>query len=251
MRRARILGGLLAAALALAGCTSAAPTPAASDGISGTLRVYAAASLQRAFDSIAEEFEAAHPGAEVVPVYDGSATLATQIAAGAPADVFASADEATMTEVADAVEDPVVFATNTLVIAVPAADPAGIRSLADLPGRRVVLCAPQVPCGAASQRLLSAAGVKVTPVSEEQNVTAVLAKVAAGEADAGLVYATDTKANADVEAIVPAGAADVVNRYPIAALREAANPAAAAAFVAFVRSDVGRTVLDAAGFGAP
>ncbi len=114
-----------------------------------------------------------------------------------------------------------------------------------------MLCAPEVPCGAASQTLLSNAGVAVTPASSEQNVTAVLTKVAAGEADAGLVYATDVVGRDDVEAIVPAGADAVVNRYPIATLTDAPNPAAADAFVAFVLSDEGRAILADAGFRAP
>jgi molybdate transport system substrate-binding protein len=255
MRRIRPSLALLAAgSLALlAGCTgTGAPAPSASgDALTGAVTVYAAASLQGTFDTLAEQFEEAHPGVTVNAVYDGSSTLATQIGEGAPADVFASADEANMAKIGEDAVDPAVFATNTLVIAVPAGNPAGIASLSDLPRHRVVLCAPEVPCGAASAALLSAAGVTVTPVSQEQNVTAVLTKVAAAEADAGLVYTTDARANAAVEAVVPEGASDVVNRYPIAALSGAQNPVAAAAFVAFVRSDTAREVLQAAGFGSP
>jgi molybdate transport system substrate-binding protein len=156
-----------------------------------------------------------------------------------------------MDKAADAAVDPQLFATNTLVIAVPAGNPAGIETLADLPGATVVLCAPEVPCGAASATLLSNAGVTVTPASQEQNVSAVLTKVAAAEADAGLVYATDVVGDDAVESIVPEGADDVVNRYPIAALAEAANPEAAAAFIAFVLSDAGQAILADFGFGAP
>ncbi len=184
-------------------------------------------------------------------MYDGSSTLATQIGEGAPADVFASADEKNMTKVAAQAPDPQVFAANTLVIAVPSGNPGAVATLADLARVTTVLCAPEVPCGAASQTLLSNAGVAVTPASAEQNVTAVLTKVAAGEADAGLVYATDVVGRDDVEAIVPAGADAVVNRYPIAALADAPNPDAAAAFVAFVLSDEGQKILADAGFRAP
>lgn len=255
-RSVRLLGVLAAAAL-LAGCASAAPDSAASgsasspDELSGTVEVYAAASLQRSFDEIAAAFEDVHPGVTVSAVYDGSSTLATQIGEGAPADVFASADEKNMAKVAADAPDPQVFAANTLVIAVPQGNPGGVRTLADLADVTTVLCAPEVPCGAASATLLSNAGVTVSPASSEQNVTAVLTKVAASEADAGLVYATDVAGRDDVEAIVPAGADAVVNRYPIAALAAAPNPDAASAFVAFVLSDEGQRILADAGFRAP
>ncbi|WP_150958396.1 molybdate ABC transporter substrate-binding protein [Microbacterium testaceum] len=252
MRRPLRLLALVGAAALLAGCASTAPAPAASgDSLSGTVEVYAAASLQRSFDEIASAFEAAHPDVTVSAVYDGSSTLATQIGEGAPADVFASADEKNMAKVAAQAPDPQLFAGNTLVIAVPKGNPGGVASLADLARVTTVLCAPEVPCGAASQTLLANAGVAVTPVSSEQNVTAVVTKVAANEADAGLVYATDVNGRDDVEAVVPAGADAVVNRYPIAALTDAPNPGAAAAFVAFVLSDEGRRILTDAGFRAP
>ena len=255
-RPIRLLAVLGAAAL-LAGCASTAPAPVASgsassaDAISGTVEVYAAASLQRSFDKIASAFEQEHPGVTVSAVYDGSSTLATQIGEGAPADVFASADEKNMAKVSAQAPEPQLFAGNTLVIAVPKGNPGGVRTLADLARVTTVLCAPEVPCGAASTTLLSNAGVTVSPASSEQNVTAVLTKVAAAEADAGLVYATDVVGRDDVEAIVPEGADAVVNRYPIAALTDAPNPDAASAFVAFVLSDEGQRILADAGFRAP
>ncbi|WP_295101790.1 molybdate ABC transporter substrate-binding protein, partial [uncultured Microbacterium sp.] len=184
-------------------------------------------------------------------VYDGSSTLVTQLREGAPADVFASADEANMDKLEDAAVDPTLFASNTLVIAVPTGNPGGVETLADLADVTTVLCAPEVPCGAASATLLSNAGVAVDAASLEQNVTAVLTKVAAGEADAGLVYATDVVGRDDVEVIVPDGADEVVNHYPIATLSEASNSAAADAFVAFVLSDDGQSILADFGFGAP
>lgn len=255
-RPIRLLAVLGAAAL-LAGCASTAPAPVASgsassaDAISGTVEVYAAASLQRSFDEIASAFEQEHPGVTVSAVYDGSSTLATQIGEGAPADVFASADEKNMAKVSAQAPEPQLFAGNTLVIAVPKGNPGGVRTLADLARVTTVLCAPEVPCGAASTTLLSNAGVTVSPASSEQNVTAVLTKVAAAEADAGLVYATDVVGRDDVEAIVPEGADTVVNRYPIAALTDAPNSDAASAFVAFVLSDEGQRILADAGFRAP
>lgn len=267
----RSIAAIVLATMAVAGLTGCASSgasssddldpsrssePAGPEGpeLGGELTIYAAASLGTAFDELAERFEERHPSLEVLPiVYDGSSTLATQILEGAPADVFASADEKNMDKVAALAVGPELFASNTLVIAVPAGNPGGVTGLESLadPALTVVLCAPEVPCGTASQTLLDAQEVVVTPASIEQNVTAVLAKVAAGEADAGLVYATDVIGVDDVEAIEPAGASDVVNRYPVTAMRDAANPDAAAAFVAFVVSADGQAVLRDLGFGAP
>ena len=262
VRRPLIAVVVVIAGLAVSGCTGTArdAAPGSSSGPgsaapAGPLTIFAAASLGAAFDELAEEFERRHPGVDVRPIsYDGSSTLATQLIEGAPADVFASADERSMQRVVDAglVGQSRLFASNTLVIAVPAGNPAAIASVDDLdaPGLAVVLCAPEVPCGAASAALLDRNGVAVAAASLEQNVTAVLTKIAAGEADAGLVYATDVR-RADVEAIEAAGAADVVNRYPVAALSEAANLRAAEAFVDFAVSARGRAVLERLGFGAP
>lgn len=259
-----VLVAASALALSLAGCsaeaTGASPSTAvtgtSAPAVSGEVTVFAAASLKAAFDEIAVGFEASYPDVDVRPIaYDGSSTLATQIIEGAPADVFAAANESTMATVVDAglAETPQLFASNTLVIVVPAGNPAGVSRLADLadPDLSVVLCAPEVPCGSASQKLLAGADVAVTPASLEQNVTAVLTKVAAGEADAGLVYRTDVAGRADVESIVPEGAALVVNRYPIAVLRSATTPEAAAAFISYVRGPDGQDVLASFGFGAP
>ncbi|WJL96294.1 molybdate ABC transporter substrate-binding protein [Microbacterium sp. ET2] len=257
VRRATI-GALAAAAAVLSGCAgTAAPTspPSVADGggLTGSLTVYAAASLQSAFDDLLTVFAEQNPDAAVQPlVTDGSSALATQIIEGAPADVFASADERVMQHaiVAGVAVDPVVFAANTLVLVTPAGNPAGIAGLADLDGATVVLCEPDVPCGAASRRLLDNAGVSVTPASLEQNVTAVVTKVAAGEADAGMVYATDVVGRDDVEVIVPDGAADVVNLYPIAVTTRAASDEAARAFIALVTGPEGQRVLADAGFAS-
>lgn len=256
LRRSTILV-LAAAVFALGGCASTAgstPSPSATteqSSLGGDLTVYAAASLSGAFDAIGEAFVAENPEVRFSPVYDGSSTLVTQILEGAPADVFASADEANMDKAADVAVDPTLFASNTLVIAVPSGNPGGVETLADLADVTTVLCAPEVPCGAASAKLLAAADVTVDASSLEQNVTAVLTKVAASEADAGLVYATDVIGRSDVEAVVPDGADAVVNRYPIAALSDAPNAEAADAFVAFVLSDAGQKILADFGFGAP
>ena len=218
--------------LARAGCATtpgAEPSTSADTELSGSVSVYAAASLRTAFDRIAEEFEAENPGVDILPlVYDGSSTLARQIVEGAPADVFASADEKNMATVADAglvAGDAELFASNTLVIAVPAGNPGGVTSLEDLadPALSVVLCAPEVPCGAASATLLSNAGVTVRAVSAEQNVSAVLTKVAAGEADAGAGFKKDVAGGGEDGSVVPEGGAGVGNTEPVYALREAAS----------------------------
>lgn len=261
---------LAAAAIAIAllaatGCASSTPaeptptvsTTAASDELGGELTIFAAASLTEAFDELAAEFEAKHPDVDVRPItYDGSSVLATQLIEGAQADVFASADEKNLAKVTDAglAGAGTPFATNVLQIAVAPGNPEGIHALADLtrPGLTVVVCADGVPCGTAAHTLLEAAGVALEPASEEQNVTAVLAKVKSGEADAGLVYATDVQAaGTDVTGIEIDGADAATNVYPIAELTGSKNPDAARAFIAFVLSNAGQKVFQDLGFGAP
>jgi molybdate transport system substrate-binding protein len=266
-RRSAALATLAALAFALAGCASGAGDASAGAGgeadASGaaphtTITVYAAASLTDAFDELAARFEAANPSIDVAPIVaDASSVLATQIIEGAPADVFATADEVTMAKVDDEGllgAPPEVFAQNEAVLAVPAGDPAGIADLAGLaePGVRFVTCAPEVPCGRAAAELLAAAGLDVTPVSEEQNVTAVLTKLELGEADAGVVYGSDlVRADGQVQAVASSAVPAVVNRYPIAPVADAADPDAAAAFVAFVLGEEGQAVLADFGFRAP
>lgn len=234
--------------------TSEEPTEAADD-LSGTLTVFAAASLKATFDTLRTTFMEQHPNVDFPEInYDGSSTLVEQIQGGAPADVFASADEKNMDKVADLVTGRVDFATNSLQIAVAPGNPKGITGLADLgkDGIITVLCAADVPCGTASHKALDAAGVTVTPASEEQNVKAVLTKVASGDADAGLVYATDVNSSGgDVEGVDFPEAAQAINTYPIAVISESANQAAAQAFIDLVTSDAGQQVLAAVGFGKP
>ena len=264
--RARIGIAVAAAVLVLTGCASAGsdaggstPSPAETTpglALGGELTVFAAASLKTAFEEIAVAFEQQNPGVDVLPIVsDGSSTLASQILEGAAVDVFASADEKNMTRILDEglVVQTELFATNTLVVVVPQGNPGGVETLQDLAdaGTTVVLCAPEVPCGAASRTLLSNAGISVTPASMEQNVTAVLTKVAADEADAGLVYRTDVIGRDDLQSFEPEGARNVVNSYPIGALAQAPNAAAAAEFAAFVTGSEGQAVLASRGFGAP
>ncbi len=240
----------------VAGCGSE-PAGAAGAGVTGDITVFAAASLKSTFTELGAEFAVAHPGAKVVFTFAGSSDLATQISQGAPADVFASADTRNMDKVTSAggaAGVPVTFATNVLEIVTPRGNPAGIGSFADLarPGVKVVLCAPQVPCGAAAKTVSDATGTTISPVSEESSVTDVLGKVRSGEADAGLVYATDVAGARDTVTGVPFPAArTAVNTYPVVALRGSKAPGTAAAFAAFVAGEQGRKVLSAAGFGPP
>ena len=259
---------LLAAAVLLAGCGGTASSaessgPAASSAEQSsstepvTITVFAAASLRTSFTRLGAEFEAHHPGTTVAFSFAGSSDLVSQIVAGAPADVFAAADEVSMAEVAEqelVAGRPVDFATNVLEIATPPGNPAHVASFADLarPGLDVVVCAPQVPCGAAAAEAETASGVTLAPVSEESSVTDVLGKVTSGEADAGLVYATDVQAaGAAVTGVPFPESARAVNTYPIAALSGSVHRAGAEAFRDFVASADGRAVLAAAGFGAP
>lgn len=235
--------------------TGGSPSSTAEAKRTGTLTVFAAASLKATFTKLAAEFEAANPGTKVALSFAGSSDLVTQISQGAPADVIASADTKNMAKLADAglLDGPARnFATNVLAIAVPPANPASIATFADLarPGVRVVVCAGQVPCGAAAAAVEKSTGVMLKPVSEESSVTDVLGKVTSGEADAGLVYVTDVKTAGDkVKGIPFAEAGHAVNTYPIATVGSSRNKDLAAAFVALVTGAAGKKVLGDAGFG--
>lgn len=254
MRRWAGLAGALVLAAAVSGCGG---DDSGSDAEQGTtLTVFAAASLTGAFEQLGQEFEADHAGVDVQLSFAGSSDLVAQIQGGAPADVFASADEATMEKLTadDLVGTPEAFATNVLEIAVPPGNPAGVATLQDLtkPGLNLVVCAPEVPCGAAAQQVAESAGLTLTPVSEEQSVTDVLNKVTSGEADAGLVYVTDVKAAGDdVEGITFPESAGVANVYPIATVTDSTNADLAQEFVDLVLGDDGRSVLAGFGFGRP
>ncbi|MCA2216446.1 molybdate ABC transporter substrate-binding protein [Jidongwangia harbinensis] len=248
--RARAL--LAAAVLLAAGCGDAGGAADAN-----VVTVLAASSLTESFTRLGDAYERDRPGAEVRFSFGGSSGLAQQIVSGAPADVFAAASPATMKTVTDAgrgAGPPAVFARNQLVIAVPKGNPRRITTPAALAGRdvKVALCAAQVPCGSAAATALAAAGVEVTPVTQEQDVKAALAKVKLGEVDAALVYRTDARsAAAEVDAVEFAGSARAVNDYPVVALTDAPNPDGAAAFVAFVRGPAGQQILADAGFQRP
>lgn len=224
------------------------------DGI--TLTVYAAASLQQTFEELATEFEEAHDDVTVELVLGGSSDLVSQIQNGAEADVLATADTANMDKItADGLQgqDPRDFATNTLEIATPPDNPAGVATLQDLAGDLdLVLCAPEVPCGAAAQRLAEATGLSLDPVSDEQSVSDVLGKITSGQADAGLVYVTDViAAGDDVLGIEFPESSEVVNTYPITTIDGSDRSGLAREFVDLVLGGTGQRVLGDAGFGAP
>lgn len=242
-------------ALGLSLFAAGTATSCSSEAKSTQLTVYAAASLKGPFTEIGRQFETAHPGTSVVFNFAGSSDLVAQVREGAPADVLATADTATMRQVTDdgrAAAATVPFATNSMTIAVPIGNPAGIERFADIGDDtvQVVVCAPQVPCGAATERVERKTGVTLRPVSEEQAVTGVLDKVAAGEADAGVVYVTDVRGAADRVTGVPIPRGDnTVTTYPIVTLMGSTAPDLAREFQAVVVSAEGEQVLADAGFG--
>jgi molybdate transport system substrate-binding protein len=256
-----VASGLLASAL-VAGCggggasQSGGPSGSAAPG-AATLTVSAAASLTDVFNQLGKTFESQNPGSTVRFNYGGSSDLAQQIVNGAPADVFAAANTSTMATVSKAglvSGDPSVFVTNVLQIAVAPGDPKGIHTFADLskPDLKLVVCAPQVPCGSAAVQVEKATGVTLKPVSQEADVRSALSKVSTGDADAALVYVTDVKSSkGKVEGVDFPEAAKALNQYPIAVLKNAPNADLAAKFVALVRGADGQQVLKNAGFGTP
>lgn len=277
-RRAGRLGGagaLLVAAglgLTLAACGGGSPASGSPDAAgtragtasSGTasaapriVRIFAAASLQGPLDTIAKDFEAAHPEYTVAPItYDGSQALATQAIDGADVDVLALASEASLVPVTEAglTGKGTIFASNTLEMAVAPGNPKGLRSLQDLArnGVSVVVCASEVPCGQATDKVTADAGVTLEPVSQESNVTSVVNRVAGGEADAGLVYSTDVKAAGDkLQGVALPNADKAINRYPVAVSSKAKDPEGGEAFEDYLLSAEGRKTLAEAGFGAP
>ncbi|WP_245671610.1 molybdate ABC transporter substrate-binding protein [Nocardia amamiensis] len=246
------------AVVTVAGCGSDDTTEhTGTQHVSGTVTVFAAASLTETFTELGKQFEALHPGVKVVYSFGASSALAEQINQGAPADVFASAAPKNMQQVRDKGEvtaAPVTFVRNRLEIAVPKGNPGNITGLADF-GKtepKLALCAEQVPCGAAAKTVFETAGITPQPDTREQDVKAVLTKVTLGEVDAALVYRTDVKAAGDkVEGIDFPESGKAVNDYSVAPLAHAPNTAAAAAFVDFVTSDRAKAVFTAAGFDTP
>lgn len=244
-------------ALAAAACASANPSAERDAGFRGEITVFAAASLTDSFKAVGEAFMKKNPGVKVTFSFDASSALVTQITQGAPADLFASADTANMDKLTAAGlngDAPVTFATNLLQIITAPGNPKGITGLADLaaPDLKVVLCDATVPCGKYAKQSLDAAEVAVTPVSLEQNVKAVVTKVTAGEADAGIVYATDAKAaGAKAAGVEIPKDQNVVATYPIASTKTSKLTDVDEAFIAFLTGAEGQAVLASFGFGRP
>ena len=221
-----------------------------------TLTVSAAASLTSAYQQLGTEFQAANPGTTVTFNFGGSDSLAQQVVQGAPADVLATASSKTMQTAVQAgkiADEPVIYATNSLQIAVAPNNPKAIASLADLakPGVVSVVCAPAVPCGAAAEAAEKAANVTLTPASEEQDVKGVLNRVQTGNADAGLVYVTDVRsAQGKVTGVdfPQASAQGAVQSYPIGVVAGSANADLARTWIEFVRGPQGTAALQQAGF---
>ncbi len=244
---------------AAAGCTGPAQGgPEAGGGaLEGEVTVLAAASLNGVMPLVEEMLERENPGLTVTSSFGPSSALAQQVVAGAPADVIVTASAATVQTVVDAGEaagDPVLVARNSLEIAVPPGNPAGVATLEDLAGPdvKLALCAPEVPCGAAAVELLERAGVEATPVTLGRDVTATLTLVRLGEVDAALVYRTDVIGAGDaVTGVEVPLAGEVVTDYPAAVLKASRNPAAARAVVDLLASAPGQEVLREAGFTAP
>ncbi|MFJ9586730.1 molybdate ABC transporter substrate-binding protein [Streptomyces acidicola] len=269
-RMLQVAGAGAAALLALSACSSsdsgsdsgsdsakAGSSASSSSKLSGTVTVFAAASLKESFTTLGKEFEQEHPGTKVTFNFGGSDSLAAGITGGAPADVFAAASPKTMkivTDAGDASGTPATFVRNQLEIATLPGNPDKISSLKDLTrsGLKVVLCDKEVPCGAAVQKALDASSLKLTPVSYEQDVKSALTKVELKEADAAVVYKTDVKAAGDkVEGVEFPESSEAINDYPIALLKDAPNAGAAKAFIELVSSAEGQKVLTEAGFLKP
>ncbi|WSQ15417.1 molybdate ABC transporter substrate-binding protein [Streptomyces sp. NBC_01231] len=267
-RTLQVAGAGVAALLALSACSSSdsdsasgapgsASSASASGKLSGEVTVFAAASLKESFTTLGRQFEKDHPGTKVTFNFGGSDTLAASITSGAPADVFASASPKTMavvTDAKDATGTPSTFVRNQLEIATLPGNPDKIATLKDLTDTKlkVVLCDKEVPCGAAAQKALDAAKLKLTPVSYEQDVKAALTKVELKEADAAVVYKTDVHAAGDkVRGVDFPESADAINDYPITLLKNSQNPGTAKAFIDLVNSAEGQQVLTEAGFLKP
>lgn len=249
---------VLVAACSSGSSGSSAGTASAGAGgstaLTGGITVDAAASLTDAFTSIRAAFVKAHPGTSVTLDFGASSDLSTQITQGAPVDVFASASTRNMTSLGSTAQAPANFVKNTAEIAVPPSNPGKITGVQDLarPGVKVALCDPAVPCGVLASTVFANAKITVSPSAREADVKSTLAVVESGEVDAGVVYVTDVRsAGSKVKGIPIPSSVNASTAYPIAALEHARNPALARAFVAYVLSPAGRSLLAAAGFAAP
>ncbi len=249
------------AVVALAGCSSSssssAPSASTSSSAStGSITVFAAASLTGTFTQLGKQFEAAHPGDTVKFSFGPSSGLATEITSGAPADVFASAATANMDQVVSAgdASNPQNFAKNIMEVAVPPNNPANVKSVNNLAKKSVktALCQPQVPCGVVAAEVFKNAGITVKPVTLQPDVKSVLSQVELGNVDAGMVYVTDVMAaGTKVKGVSIPPEDNASTLYPIATITSSKQKSEAEAFVAYVLSPAGQQVLTAAGFEKP
>jgi molybdate transport system substrate-binding protein len=258
MRRfALAVAGL--AAVAAAGCSSGGGSSSSGSGGSsstGSITVFAAASLMGSFTQLGKQFEAAHKGDTVKFSFGPSSGLATEINSGAPADVFASAAPANMQQVVSAgnASSPQNFAKNTAEVAVPPNNPGKVTSVKDLAKSsvKVALCQPQVPCGVVAAQVFKNVGIKVKPVTQQPDVKSVLTQVETGNVDAGMVYVTDVKAaGGKVKGVTIPASENATTLYPIATISSSKHKSIAQAFVSYVRSPTGQQVLASAGFEKP
>jgi molybdate transport system substrate-binding protein len=261
MRRFAVIAASLAV-VAMAGCSSSGSPSSSSTSSSsepaatGTITVFAAASLQGSFTTLGQQFDAAHPGDTVKFSFGPSSGLATEITSGAPADVFASASPKNMDTVVAAgdASNPQDFAKNTAEIAVPPSNPANVTSLTDLAKSsvKVATCQPQVPCGVLASEVIKNAGITVKPVTQEPDVKSTLNQVELGNVDAGIVYVTDVMAaGAKVKGITIPANDNASTLYPIASITNSKHLSVAQQFVAYVLSPTGQQVLATAGFEKP
>jgi molybdate transport system substrate-binding protein len=251
------IAAVIAGVALVAGCSSStaqtrgSPT---SGALSGSINVDAASSLTEAFTTLKANFESAHPGTTINVSYGASSDLETQIAQGAPTDVFASASTKTMDALGSQALKPTDFVKNTAELAVPPNNPAHIASVADLakPGVKVAVCDAAVPCGVVATTVFRNAKITVHPKASLADVKSTLAAVESGEVDAGVVYVTDVRAAGDkVKGIAIPSDLNASTTYPIAVLKSAKNPTLAQAWVAYVLSAAGRSVLTGDGFVLP
>jgi molybdate transport system substrate-binding protein len=262
MRIPALVSAVLVAGLLVAGCGDDRASPptttatAAEDILAGSSTIVAAQSLAGAFGAIEKAFETEHPQVDLEISFDGSAKLAAALIQGAPADLFASADESNLEKVAAeglTTGDPVVFAKNALQIVVAQGNPKGIKTLADLTEAdvKLSLCGPAVPCGTYARQAFEKAGLATPPAGDQDSVKGIVAQVQLGEADAGIVYVTDVQAAEDVEAVDLAASAQVSAIYPASVLAGAKNPAVAQAFMEFLITTEAQDILVAYGFMLP
>jgi molybdate transport system substrate-binding protein len=256
MRRFAVIAAVLAAAAAV-GCSSSSSSPGAGGSpATGTITVFAAASLTESFTQLGKQFEAAHPGDTVKFSFGPSSGLATQITSGAPADVFASAAPGNMDDVVSAgdASSPQNFAKNTMEVATPLDNPAKVNSVTDLAKKlvKVALCQPQVPCGVVAAEVFKNAGITVKPVTQQPDVKSVLTQVETGNVDAGMVYVTDVQAaGSKVHGVTIPASDNASTLYPIATINSSKHKSIAQAFMNYVLSPAGQQVLKAGGFESP